>query len=444
MMRLPVVLCLLATSAEAQGDSAAEDARTLLLEVRKKVMLTIGRLPRYLCTETIDRATFQPDGNPVVRSCGELLGAKKLKRRPSTSDRLRLDVAVSNGGEMFSWVGENHFHDRSLGDLVGSGATSTGAFSSFLSSIFGNTSADFTYEGNADDNGRAVVRFGFSMPLEKSGYSIGNRSYRSTVPYHGIILVDAATHDLVRMTIVADQLPKELNTCEDTNILDYGKAAFDNLKFLLPKDAYLHVTYTNGAELENRTTFSGCHEFMGEATLSFDVPAETGTEAAPKKEIKTLVLPAGLQFKIALTQAIDTATAAAGDPIRATLSTPIEEKRAGILVPKGAAVTGRIVHIERFYGPGPPSLTLSIQLETVESDGVPQPFEARLESVVRARTESRGMLTPSVSLGTFGEIEDAQAGGLDAGVLLFEGVGKKYVVRRGLEIAGSTMPPIAP
>ena len=420
-----------------------DDAKALLLAVRRKVMLTIQRLPRFLCTETIDRATFQPEANVNGLSCDELAGAKRRKRSPYTSERLRLDVAVSNGGEMFSWVGENRFRDRSLGELVGSGATSTGAFSSFLSSIFGGNSADFTYEGGADEDGRPVVRFGFSMPLEKSGHSVGTRLYRATVPYHGTVLVDPKTHDLVHLTIVADRLPRELNTCDDTTILDYGKADADNLKFLLPNDVYLHVTYAGGMELENHTTFSGCHEFMGEAKLSFDLPAETEPAAVPKKEWKPLSLPAGLPFKLAFTQAIETATAAAGDPIQAKLTTPIQDKHAGILVAKGAAVTGRIVHIERFYGPMSQSLTLSVQVETIESGGVPQPFGATLESVVKARMESGGALASRVDIGTFDRMED-QAGQQDAGVLLFEGAGKNYVIKRGVEIAGRTLPPNGP
>ncbi len=443
MMWLPLLICLLAASAEAQDVSAAQDATALLLQVRKKVMLTIRRLPRFLCTETIDRSAFQPAADLSGRSCDDLAGAKKWKRKPYSSDRLRLDVAVSNGGEMFSWVGENHFHDRSLAELVGSGATSTGSFSSFLSSIFGNNSASFTYEGNSDDDGRAVVRFGFTMPLEKSGYSIGNREFRSNVPYHGTIVVDSTTFNLVRLTIHADRLPIELHTCDDTTVLDYGTADLDNFKFLLPKDVYLHITYTNGTEFENRTTFSGCHEFMGEATLSFDEPADTGQAAAPKKEVKPLILPPDVPFKIALTEAIDTATAAAGDLVHARLMTPIRNKENGILAPKEAAVAGRIVHIERFYGPVTQSLALSVQVETVEVDGVAQPFPVRLESVVKARAELSEVMAPRLNLGTFDQMEE-ESGQQDAGVLLFEGVGKKFVIRRGIEIAGRTKLPAAP
>ena len=92
MMLLPLVLCLLATSAGAQEGSSVEDAKALLLAVRRKVMLTIQRLPRLLCTETIYRATFQPEANLAgvykieVGLCASLL-CSSATGRPYPSER---------------------------------------------------------------------------------------------------------------------------------------------------------------------------------------------------------------------------------------------------------------------------------------------------------------------------------------------------------------------
>ena len=440
IMRLAVVIFVLAAALDGQEPPAGDSAATLL-EVRKRVMQSIRRLPKFLCTQTIDRATFQPDTGVAGRSCEELEDAKKWKRRPYSSDRLRLDVSVSSDGEMYSWVGENRFQDRSLAELVGGGATSTGAFSSFLSSIFGGNSAEFTYEGASNAGGRALVQFGFSMPVEKSGYSIGNARYRANVPYHGTILVDPKTFDPVRITIEADRLPRELDVCRDSTILEYDGGQRDNLEFLLPTDAYLHIVYDGGTEIENHTRFSGCHQFMGEATLRFD-DASDREAAAAKAESKPLVLPPGLPFKIALTEAIETATAAAGDLIHAKLTTPIVDPNSGISIPKGAKVTGRLIHIERFYGPYTQALTVSIRMETVEAGGVPQPFPARLDSLAKGRRDAGAAETPRVNLGTFNRMEE-QASEQEAGVLLFDGAAKNYVIRRGVEIVGKTKRPAA-
>src|SRR5450432_3770668 len=188
IMRPFLLLCVLSLSPAAQQDSASDEAKALLLKVRKRVMMTVDRLPKYLCTETIDRSTFLPAVNVSGGACDDLASRKKERDwsvREYSSDRLRLDVAISGKSEMYSWAGEDRFEDRSLADLVRGGATSTGTFASFLTAIFGSNAADFTYDGDINADGRALVAFGFRVPLEKSGYRIGTKQLGAIVAYDG-------------------------------------------------------------------------------------------------------------------------------------------------------------------------------------------------------------------------------------------------------------------
>jgi hypothetical protein len=439
-MRLLLLLCAFATSGLAQQDSRRGDPESLLLEVRKKVMLKVNQLPKYLCTETIDRFTFQPKAKVMGRSCDDLARLRKTpdwRVRKDTSDRLRLDVAVTQEGEMYSWAGEDHFHDRNLADLVRGGATSTGAFASFLTDIFGTNSANFTYDGDTDTDGRRLAAFSFSVPLEKSGYHFGNRLHSVIVGYDGTFLVDPATFDLARLTVRSVKLPAEFDTCEDTTAFDYDSVRFNNKEFLLPKDVVLRISFVDGGEVENRTVFSSCHEFLGESSLSFDTPTEQ--ERAQKNPPRTFELPSGLQFRLALTHEIDTATAAAGDLVKAELTSPIREKHNGVMVPKGTPVTGRIVRIKRFYGPVTDSLTLAIKLETVVINGMPQRFDARLESVTKKPISSIESSVVRQSLGSFDQMVDSEDPAV--GVLKFPDVTKDYVIDRGMELVGMTAMP---
>jgi len=452
----PVLVWVLASSLTAQESALGDDGKRLLLEVRKKVMLTLGRLPKYMCTETVDRSTFQPKKTVAMRqfrplgldpkepisvravSCDEIASLRKKadwQVRKSTSDRIRLDVAVSADSEMFSWAGENRFQDRSLADLVRRGATSTGAFGSFLASIFGTdfetNAGNFTYNGDVNVEGRALVAFGLRMPLEKSAFRVENDVHHgATVAYDGTLLVDPKTFDLVCLTVRAGHMPPDLSVCENVTTLDYGSVRLHDSEFLLPKDALLHVTNADGSELENNTVFSGCHEFLAESSVSFGTASENAEESQ-KSASKTLTLPSGLSFRLALTSAIDTATAAAGDPIKAKLTTPIKGKDNGVLLPKGAAVTGRIVQIKRLYLPGFESLTLALKLETVEAHGVPQPFHARLESTVKSRIDRRGR--------PFGQMSDPEDQGV--GFVEFQDVSDHFVTKAGVEIDGTTAAP---
>jgi len=102
-------------------------------------------------------------------------------------------------------------------------------------------------------------------------------------------------------------------------------------------------------------------------------------------------------------------------------------------------VTGRIVQIERHYGGEFESLIVAFKLETVEADGVHQPFNARLESVVKRRTRSAGALVAEGDLGWSGQMFDREDPGV--GFLEFQDVSRDYVINPGLELAGITVAP---
>jgi hypothetical protein len=428
-----------AVCSAAQERLNISDARALLLEVRRKVVLTVNRLPKYMCTETVDRSTFRPEVKVRGHSCDDLAGRRKRadwKVRKDASDRLRLDVAVSRENEMYSWAGEDRFGDGSLADLVKRGATSTGTFAAFLGAIFGTAAATFTYDGNVSEGGRGLAAFGFRVPVEKSNYSVGNKQSHDVVAYDGTFLVDPKSFDLVRLIIRTGGLPAGLRACEATTTLEYGEVRLNGTEFLLPNAVRLQIVYEDGGESENSTVFSGCHEFMGQSSLSFDAPPPAASAGSPRSTPKALDLPAGLPFRFAFTGAIDTAKAAAGDPVKAVLDTPIKERHGGILVPKGAAITGRIVQIQRSYRSGSEALTLAFRLETIEAGGATEPFDARLESLVKRSIHSSDAAVVRQSLGSFDQMFDADDPSI--GLLEFQNVTSDYIIKPGVELDGIT------
>jgi hypothetical protein len=116
---------------------------------------TLDRLPRYMRTQTIDRAMYEPD----LRERGSAACEKSPEQRNThltSSDRLRLDVAMASAAEMYSWIGESRFSDQDLLDMVQEGAISTGSFAAFLTGIFRTEGATFTYNGETTKEGRPL------------------------------------------------------------------------------------------------------------------------------------------------------------------------------------------------------------------------------------------------------------------------------------------------
>jgi hypothetical protein len=388
------------------AQTSLEDPKALLLEVRKQVMSTLTRLPRYLCTETVDRELRKPAAPLDHDLCDDIAGLKKTGRwklNKTASDRLRLDVAVSTDNEMYSWVSEERFQDRTLADLVGGGATSTGAFATYLGSIFGTNDARFTYLRGSHSSNESLVEFGFAMPLEKSHLTVGDQQRQAVVAYDGSFLVDRQTLSLVRLTVRALGVPAELGVCSDTTTLDYEIKKINESEFLLPKKAQFDVISANGTELVNSTAFSACREFHGESALNFGVPSEKDRGAPVGASSIPRTMPEGLSFTIALDQSIDPSTAAAGDVVKAKLAGPLRDKQKAVLANKNSLVLGRILQVEKLfgiYGHGVQSLRIGIGLESIDVNGAILPFRAQLSSLEKRRIKQITESHESPDIGT--------------------------------------------
>lgn len=376
---------------------AQEAPPDLLHRVAAGIADSLDRLPRYMCTQTIDRSVYQPKLPSRHHACEPDM--QKRSMALTTSDRLRLDVAMTSTREMYAWAGQSSFDDRDLLDMVEEGAISTGSFTAYLTAIFRSDAAYFTYNGDVTRDGRTLSEFGYRVPREKSAYLFGHGQHRVLTGYDGTFLVDPQTTDLVRLVVRTNSLPLETAACFATSTLDYARVSLQGADFLLPSVSVLRIVEAGGEEV-NRTVFSNCHAFLGESSLKFDEPSElTVPKTSPASQ--NVVIPPGLRFSVALTAGIDEAAAAAGDVVKAKLLTSIQAGKK-VLVPAGASVAARIVGIRRFYN-GASTLSLGVRLETVDVGGVPTPFTARLAAapdVVHNFRKPKFGLQPQVELGT--------------------------------------------
>jgi hypothetical protein len=450
------------------GAQDADHPEKLLLRARENVLGTVRRLPKYVCTQTVDRSRYEP-ANPDFatgrrhRSCDDIVAEARrttFNRRLSSSDRLRLDVAVSLGAtgmesEMYSWAGENRFSDRDLFDFVRDGAISSGSFSSMLASIFGGEAARFAYKGDSRIERKTLAEFGFEIPQEKSRYLyvFGNGATRQApVPYSGSAFVDPVDSDLIRLVIRAAQLPPETGACELTQTLDYSRVRLDGTDFLLPKKAKASLIHTDGTEAENRIQYSACHEFRSDSRVRFEQPGADPV-AAPQDEVTPapLTLPPGLSFKVVLTNRIEMATAAAGDVIRGRLKTAIRDHSDNVLVPEGTPVTARLLKVRHFFDlrplvaerrnirPQQPPFVLDIKLEAFEIGGTAHSLKAKYDSGIRTLAKPTGPLAVRIDIGSVDRPESNSSD--DIGTFTFWDPSLNFVVKSGLESSWITVSP---
>jgi hypothetical protein len=348
-------------------------AQVLFNRVREKVLGNISRVPRYTCVETVERVSHRPQYGGRPGSCAGLIAAQARLTSPGLltwHDRLRLDVAVGKESEMFSWAGAASFETGAMNDLAATGATGSGAFSSFLNSVFGNDSDKFIYVGERDTPFGHLSAFDYNVPISKSHYNTRMGDGKDhLIPYHGTFYVIPATATVRRLEVVADQFP-EGEACRVVDTMDYTTVKIGSGDFMLPEVSAMDVLYSNGDLARNETRFSGCREYVGESTIRFDDPDDTASPAAAARAaLKSL--PPKTRIRVKIEPPISTETAAAGDPIVGVVEHEVKEK-GQVVVRTTDRLHGRLLRLEQNMIPAP-KWTVAIRFDSIERDGVTLP-----------------------------------------------------------------------
>ena len=344
----------------------------LLARIKAKAAENLQRLPNYTCTQTIERS----HRNAKARKF-ELL------------DTLRLEVALVEGKELFSWPGGT-FEERGIGEIVGAGgAIGNGSFALHAKSVFLSRWPRFIYFGETNLNGRRAVRYGYQVPQMLSGYQIRVGPNHAFVEYHGSFWVDADSLDLIRLEVHADNPPPNLSLTEASDTMEYQRARIGDADFLLPQSSELVMIDLLGNIIRNRTYFSTCRQYAGESKLSFAEPSIDVVTPAPVSQAKPIRLPPGLTIDVRLQTPIQSGRSATGDLVTALVGRDVK-KNGEIVAPKGAVLTGRITRLEKRKGEQDYYYIVGLDFSTIEFDNRSGEFRASLQDSGLAQNSRSG------------------------------------------------------
>src|SRR3954447_26936301 len=102
-----ILSSLAALTADTPAGPAASPAQALFNRLRGKVLEDVARVPRYTCVENVTRKQYRPQYGSRPAACPALIAARASLASPGLlvwHDRLRLDVAVGQNSEIFSWA----------------------------------------------------------------------------------------------------------------------------------------------------------------------------------------------------------------------------------------------------------------------------------------------------------------------------------------------------
>jgi hypothetical protein len=379
-MSVSLRICALLLAVATAARTADPDAEELLKQARAKVLDNTRRLPRYTCVETVSRTQYQPPDSPST--CQALVAMRRLvptRGALTLRDRLRLDVAVVEGGEIFSWAGAGKFETHEVDKLAGGGASGSGEFGSFLASVFGGAPDPIRYSGLSN----SLALFEYNVPVARSNYRYQTKSAARTIGYRGTFSIDPADGDVEELVVESDQFAAADGVCLIRHVMDYSRVRIGSGDFLLPEVSTMDALYHSGAESLNETRYSDCREYVGESTIRFDDPDAAAPAAVSKAAMRPL--PPKARLLIGLSKPINTEIAAAGDAVDGVLLRDV----AGNLAKANDRVHGRILRLQQDMT-RPTRWIVAIRFYTIERQGVEQAIALKpVDDGVRGKTQRK-------------------------------------------------------
>jgi hypothetical protein len=381
-LRAAVIAFALASVPAGSGQQSP-DPTVVLQRVGQRLLADLDRMPRYTCVQTITRKYYEAASRVQHPTCSTLIAAHQKRKHELDIlrwDRMRLEVALVDNTSVYSWVGAPKFDEATLDQLAGHGPLGSGDFGIFLIEILRRATPHFQQEVVLD--GRRLLEYSYSMPLEKSRYKIKTSDGWAFTAYGGTILLDPEAADIVRLTVRTAELPAASTGCQVTSEVDYGRKSIHDRMILVPRETRLRSIERAGNETASVTSFTSCREYSSTVRMLWDGPHEDAQPASVRPATpaeQQSRLPAGLHFSWRLVTPIDSDTVAAGDPIEAVLRRPIRNGKNQMVAPAGARLRGRLRWVEQRIAQrsaNPDTFVIGVQFESMEIAGKRVPFTA--------------------------------------------------------------------
>ena len=361
-----------------------------LIAIKAKMERSLAEVPNYVCSETVSRIRVNEKqrGN-LEKLISDAAGEREHVRATALAelaDTVRVDVAVVDGEEIYSWPGQE-FQAVPLAEMVGFGLMATGSFSSLAKSIFVAEQGVIRYAGREALEGELALRYNYRVSLFRSGYSIGTPSGEAKTAYEGSFWAAAGDHRLLRLTRKAVDIPPELGLATASTRIDYADVEIDGAGFTLPRYAVDELFYRDGTLSRNEITFEQCRKFGAETTLSFDV-VEEPPEPEPRRQSVSLPVPVGIELHAELMTEIRSETAQVGDPVQARLRRKVDAESRTVLE-EGDLLLGRVRRLQRLGRAGDPYFAVAIEFTELQSAGGASPVKMTLIDLPGAENASR-------------------------------------------------------
>lgn len=214
-------LVITSVPSETVQAPSSDEIQAIVADARKRAISYSNSLPNFICVEVTDRS-IDPSGRGKWKHLDSI--AELLRFHDNAESRQTLDV---NGKPS----------TQSQDDLRGkNGATSWGEFGGVLKAVFQPAAkADFQWKETDAIGSETVQVVSYRVTRENSSWGLaGNDNWTLYPSFHGLLYIDSATRNIRRITLEADDLPRDFSIHSASIVVDYDYVAIGAHDYLMP------------------------------------------------------------------------------------------------------------------------------------------------------------------------------------------------------------------
>ena len=208
---------------------APEEIEILLADARKQALGYMESLPNFMCVEVTNRSV-------------DASGAGNWKHRDTIAELLRYHDK-SESHTMLEINGEPSTTDREALLRQKGSTLSGGELGGVLKAVFSpSANAEFKWKETDALGSGSVQVFDYHVSKDKSMFSVvGSNDLQLIVAFHGQVYIDTATRSVRRISLEAEDLPKDFPTRSSVMGVDYDYVAINGHDYLMPISAEVRV-----------------------------------------------------------------------------------------------------------------------------------------------------------------------------------------------------------
>jgi hypothetical protein len=246
-------LIITALPETAAPPPTSDELQTIIGEARSRALGYSAALPNFICVEVTDRSV-------------DATGTGKWRRRDTIAELLR----YHDNAETRTTLEINGKHTTT--ERAGlKGPLSLGEFGGVLNAVFQPSSkADFQWKETDALGGGTVQVFSYRVSPENSTWGLaGEANWRVDPAFHGLVYIDAATKGVRRITLEADDLPRDFLIHSASITVDYDYIAIGTHDYLMPIRGSVSMREGKREAVLNEMAFRNYRRYGSKVSIKF-------------------------------------------------------------------------------------------------------------------------------------------------------------------------------